>query len=304
MATAKQIIDLALSQVGVAEVGETNNVKYNTEYYGHTVHDPDPTTGEYVYPWCVVFVWWVFRHANASSLFCGGEKTAYAGYVYDYYRKLGRVYPSPKVGDILVIHNGIDYSHAGIIYSVTSASKFNTIDGNSGDKVAKKARTTSDSTYYFCRPAYDENDSGGSTGTLSTGSSGAAVKSVQQKLMMLGYNCGTSGADGDFGSGTLTAVKNFQSANGLTVDGIVGANTHAKLDAKYNALNVFTATCNLEGLKVRTGDSTSYAIFSAYPSLKKGEKVKVARVTSNNWYFALVGERYVAYMAAKYMKKG
>ena len=105
-------------------------------------------------------------------------------------------------------------------------------------------------------------------------------------------------------SGTLTAVKNFQSANGLTVDGIVGANTHAKLDAKYNALNVFTATCNLEGLKVRTGDSTSYAIFSAYPSLKKGEKVKVARVTSNNWYFALVGERYVAYMAAKYMKKG
>ena len=55
---------------------------------------------------------------------------------------------------------------------------------------------------------------------------------------------------------------------------------------------------------MRTGDSTSYAIFSAYPSLKKGEKVKVARVTSNNWYFALVGERYVAYMAAKYMKKG
>lgn len=54
MATAKQIIDLALSQMGVAEVGETNNVKYNTEYYGHTVHDPDPTTGEYVYPWCGV----------------------------------------------------------------------------------------------------------------------------------------------------------------------------------------------------------------------------------------------------------
>lgn len=122
--------------------------------------------------------------------------------------------------------------------------------------------------------------------------------------MMLGYSCGSSGADGDFGNGTLTAVKNFQSANGLTVDGICGANTQAKLNAKYSALNVFTATCNLEGLKVRTGDSTSYAIFSAYPSLKKGEKVRVARVTSNNWYFALVGERYVAYMAAKYMKKG
>ena len=74
MATAKQIIDLALSQMRVAEVGETNNVKYNTEYYGHTVHDPDPTTGEYVYPWCVVFVWWVFRHANCFQPLCGGEK--------------------------------------------------------------------------------------------------------------------------------------------------------------------------------------------------------------------------------------
>lgn len=77
-----------------------------------------------------------------------------------------------------------------------------------------------------------------------------------------------------------------------------------KAEAQYKALGVFTATCNLAGLKVRTGDNTNYAIFSAYPSLKKGEKVKVARVTSNNWYFALVGERYVAYMAAKYMKKG
>ena len=90
--------------------------------------------------------------------------------------------------------------------------------------------------------------------------------------MMLGYNCGTSGADGDFGSGTLIAVKNFQSANGLTVDGIVGANTHAKLDAKYNALNVFTATCNLEGLKVRTGDSTKLCNLLRLSISEKGRK--------------------------------
>ena len=51
-------------------------------------------------------------------------------------------------------------------------------------------------------------------------------------------------------------------------------------------------------------ESTGYALSDCTFSVKKGEKVKVARVTSDNWYFALVGERYVAYMAAKYMKKG
>ncbi|WP_225448215.1 peptidoglycan-binding protein [Streptacidiphilus sp. P02-A3a] len=39
------------------------------------------------------------------------------------------------------------------------------------------------------------------------------------------------GVDGDFGPGTLTAVKNYQSAHGLSADGIVGPNTKAALDA-------------------------------------------------------------------------
>ncbi|MFC1425937.1 peptidoglycan-binding protein [Streptacidiphilus sp. N1-12] len=36
--------------------------------------------------------------------------------------------------------------------------------------------------------------------------------------------------DGDFGPATFTAVKNYQSAHGLAVDGIVGPNTKASLD--------------------------------------------------------------------------
>jgi peptidoglycan hydrolase-like protein with peptidoglycan-binding domain len=39
------------------------------------------------------------------------------------------------------------------------------------------------------------------------------------------------GVDGDFGPATLTAVKNYQSAHGLTVDGIVGPDTKGSLDA-------------------------------------------------------------------------
>jgi len=46
---------------------------------------------------------------------------------------------------------------------------------------------------------------------------------MQYLINYWGYNTVT--ADGIFGSGTLTAVKNFQSKKGLTADGIVGTNT-------------------------------------------------------------------------------
>ena len=57
--------------------------------------------------------------------------------------------------------------------------------------------------------------------TLSKGSRGDEVKTLQSKLNLL--------ADGIFGSLTEEAVKEFQRANGLTVDGIVGAKTWERL---------------------------------------------------------------------------
>jgi peptidoglycan hydrolase-like protein with peptidoglycan-binding domain len=56
----------------------------------------------------------------------------------------------------------------------------------------------------------------------------AGVKTMQEKLNAAGYNCGTP--DGKFGSGTNTAVRNFQKAKGLTVDGKAGKATLAALD--------------------------------------------------------------------------
>lgn len=57
----------------------------------------------------------------------------------------------------------------------------------------------------------------------------AGVKTMQGKLNNAGYNCGTP--DGKFGSGTDTAVRNFQRAKGLTVDGKAGKATLSALDA-------------------------------------------------------------------------
>lgn len=63
--------------------------------------------------------------------------------------------------------------------------------------------------------------------TSRYGSTGNEVKQIQTKLKQWGYYNGK--VDGIFGSKTLSAVKKFQSKNGLEADGIVGAKTLAAL---------------------------------------------------------------------------
>ena len=59
------------------------------------------------------------------------------------------------------------------------------------------------------------------------GASGATVTEVQTRLKNWGYYSGE--VDGMFGSATEKAVKYFQQKNGLTADGVVGAQTLAAL---------------------------------------------------------------------------
>ena len=58
--------------------------------------------------------------------------------------------------------------------------------------------------------------------TLRSGSQGNFVYLLQYMLTQNGYNLVV---DGVFGQNTLNAVTAFQTTNGLTADGIVGANT-------------------------------------------------------------------------------
>ena len=59
------------------------------------------------------------------------------------------------------------------------------------------------------------------------GSTGETVRKIQTKLKNWGYYDGK--VDGIYGSQTASAVRYFQQKNGLTVDGIVGAETLAAL---------------------------------------------------------------------------
>ena len=80
------------------------------------------------------------------------------------------------------------------------------------------------------------SSTGTSTGTSTTPSVNAGfsisyIKDVQQRLIAKGYSVGSSGADGYRGPDTVAAIKKFQKDNGLTVDGLPGPVTLAKLKA-------------------------------------------------------------------------
>lgn len=62
---------------------------------------------------------------------------------------------------------------------------------------------------------------------LKKNAKGKPVRALQALLNMKGFDCGV--ADGDFGSKTDKAVREFQKSSGLEVDGSVGKNTWTAL---------------------------------------------------------------------------
>lgn len=114
-----------------------------------------------------------------------------------------------------------------------------------------------------------QNEQAQSNGVVMYGNTGNAVKSLQEKLIKLGYSCGNCGADGSFGLGTLNAVKAFQQDAGFSKkdqDGIVGAKTNAAIDkalSEKRQSKEYIVTANL--LNVRTGAGLNYQIADRIP---------------------------------------
>ena len=240
-----QIIKTAAGEIGTKEFPYgSNTVKYNTEYYNSKVSGNN-------YPWCCVFVWWVFNTCGLSTLFYGGKKTAYCPTVETHFKSIGRWYTNGKRGDLVLFDfNGEDKAgHIGIVECLNADGTYTVIEGNtsisSDDKggcVMRRVRNKSQ-IRGFARPAYDTKEieqvvttkkKEGLTvdvtlSVLKKGASGKQVKTLQKLLISYDFSCGTYGVDGEFGSGTQKAVKAFQKANKLTVDGIVGVNTWNKL---------------------------------------------------------------------------
>ena len=244
--TANDVLVLAKAQIGVKEdPAGSNRVKYNTAYYGKAVSGS-------AYPWCCVFIWWLFQQTNAAELFYGGKKTASCTRLMEYSKKNGLfVSKDFKPGD-LIFYSWKGYrsvaDHIGICTGTTSTSVI-CIEGNTsitnndnGGNVMQRTRNLSVVIGAY-RPKYYvgakiEKPAANSTATkletvdvsvpvLKQGMKGDYVKPLQILLNGRGYDCGK--VDGSFGPATLAAVKLFQGDKGLTIDGSVGPKTWEKL---------------------------------------------------------------------------
>ena len=78
------------------------------------------------------------------------------------------------------------------------------------------------------------------TATLKPGDTGDQVTLLQKALAALGYSPGTP--DGNYGAGTKQALSAFQTARGLTADGVLGPATLAALTSALSGTSSSTTT--------------------------------------------------------------
>lgn len=146
MATVTDVLNLAASQLGVSETPPgSNNVVYNTWYYGHPVSGPD-------YAWCAVFVMWCFNRLGAWPLL--HTQSAYVPTMFAQMKAAGMQVPEGQPGDVVCFQfdSGL-LDHVGIVEKRIGPGVYQTIEGNTGDAVQRHTRRGE---MYFCRPAYDQ----------------------------------------------------------------------------------------------------------------------------------------------------
>lgn len=153
---ASTVLNKAISYIGTKEVpAGSNTVIFNTEYYGKKVKGDS-------YPWCCVFMWYVFNKCGASKLFYGGKKTAYCPTLENWFKKEKRYYASGQVGDICFMDFGKGRaSHVGIVEKKNADGTYTIIEGNTstssndnGGNVMRRTRNVKN-IRGFGRPKYD-----------------------------------------------------------------------------------------------------------------------------------------------------
>ena len=144
---------------------------------------------------------------------------------------------------------------------------------------------------------------------LRNGDSGDDVKDMQSKLIKVGYYCGDSKADGDFGKRTQLAVIAFQLDHSLDPDGICGPLTNNKLNEIYQKIKDYSTPQNYKitantsfvttsNLNLRTGSSANYDIIITIP---QNTQIKWYGYYTNSWYYIIYND-YVGYASKYYLK--
>lgn len=157
----ESVIRTAELEVGKTEFpAGSNNVLYNTIYYGREVSGDK-------YPWCVTFLWWVFSEAGESKAFFNGGKTASCTRLMELYKAEGRWFTDGNYqrGDIpiMTFNKKREVQHCGLILGRSEGGGWLTVEGNTspgmegsqdrGGSVALKTRPDVN-ILGCCRPNY------------------------------------------------------------------------------------------------------------------------------------------------------
>lgn len=154
MATVSELLEIARRQIGVKECPpNSNNVRYNTWYYGREVSGS-------AYPWCAVFAAWVFDQAKVKLPI----RTASCGALMRAAQSAGQwVTGDYRPGDVVIYDfpGGAKTDHCGIVESV-DGTYISAIEGNTsstsdadGGAVERRARKFSQ-IVGAVRPSYDK----------------------------------------------------------------------------------------------------------------------------------------------------
>lgn len=239
----------------------------------------------------------------AMKVLCQPEYSAGAGCLFSaqYYKQYGRWHEkNPSVGDqIFFSYNLNEYSHTGLVESVTSTTVI-TIEGNTSNMVARRSYSINDphiigygTPRWELLENFDYNDIIIDNSSykdnikkeykykernLFNGCVGEDVKILQENLLKLNYKLPRYGADGDFGSETLAAVKSFQKDNGMEVNGIVSSQFYDLIDK-----NLLNKKDKINEFKI--GDIVYYKggihytnAYSNYPISCKNGKARITNI--------------------------
>lgn len=146
-------------------------------------------------------------------------------------------------------------------------------------------------------------------GNLKKGSKGETVRVMQELLAGLGYDLGKYGADGEFGSATQAAVKQFQQDCGLNADGVYGPKTHAALMERLAEEDEEDGDMPAETGKlvevtggtvyIRESAGTGSAIMTV---VRKGQKLKWQATAESGWHAVKLPDGRAGWIGPKYSR--
>lgn len=146
---------------------------------------------------------------------------------------------------------------------------------------------------------------------LKQGRKGDDVRILQELLMELGYALPKYGADGDYGSETIAAVKAFQKDNGLTADGMYGEKSHAALmgilaereaqddDGESEAVEPLFVEITGNTVNIREGAGTQHDIVTV---VRKGTMCVWRATAANGWHAVIIPGGREGWVGPKYSK--